>query len=122
VFLLSASVLFAQEAPEKTARSAEPQDGIYEIGNGVTPPKSTYAPNAEYTDKARKKKINGNVIVKMVVMADGKVGDVKVIKSLEPGLDQQAVAAVKNWTFDPATKDGKPVAVYLKAEVSFRLY
>jgi TonB family protein len=55
-------------------------------------------------------------------MAEGKVRDVKVIKSLDPGLDKQALAAVRTWKFEPATKDGKAVAVHLKAEVAFKLY
>jgi TonB family protein len=110
------SALSAQDGADQ---SAEP---VYEIGNGVTAPKSVYAPNPSYDDKARKKKINGVVILAMVVTAEGKVRDVKVIKSLDEGLDKQAMAAVSKWRFEPATKDGKPVAVHLKTEVDFRLY
>jgi TonB family protein len=58
----------------------------------------------------------------MIVTAKGKVRDLKVIRSLDPGLDKQAVAAVSTWRFEPATKDGKPVAVHLPVEVTFRLY
>ncbi len=79
-------------------------------------------PNPEYTDKARKKKLNGTVVVEMIVTAEGKVRDPKVIKSLDEGLDKQALAAVRTWTFEPATKDGKAVRVRIKAEVDFRLY
>jgi TonB family protein len=57
----------------------------------------------------------------MVVMPDGKVRDVTVIKSLERSLDQQAIAAVRTWTFEPATKDGNRVAVHVRAEVSSRI-
>jgi len=96
-------------------------DAIYEIGHGVTPPKGVYMPDAEYSEKARKKKISGTVLLAMVVLADGTVRDVTVTQSLEPSLDQQAIEAVKRWKFQPATKDGKPVAVHVKAEVSFRI-
>jgi protein TonB len=58
----------------------------------------------------------------MIVTAEGKVRDVKVIKSLDPSLDKQAIAAVRMWKFEPATRAGKSVAVHLKTEVDFRLY
>ncbi|SRR5216684_6310420 len=109
------SNLLAQE-PDKTS---EP---VYELGSGVTPPKSVYAPNPRYDEPARKKKINGTVILAIIVTAEGTVRDIKVIKSLDPGLDKQAIAAVRTWKFEPATKNGKPVAVHLKTESDFRLY
>jgi TonB family protein len=46
----------------------------------------------------------------------------KVVKSLDKGLDKQALSAVSTWRFEPATKDGKPVAVHLSTDVTFRLY
>jgi TonB family protein len=120
IIVLSCSVIAAQESSDKNAQSAE-NDTVYEPGNGLTPPKGVYLPNPEYSEKARKKKISGTVLVEMVVTTDGKVRDVKVTKSLEPSLDQQAIAAVQTWKFEPATKDGKPVAVHIHAEVSFRI-
>jgi TonB family protein len=113
--LFVGGALFAQDAPEKTS---EP---VYEVGNGVTAPKSVYTPNPEYSDKARKKKIIGTVVVAMIVTAEGEVRDVKVTKSVDESLDKQVVAAVRSWKFEPATKDGKPVAVHVRAEVNFRL-
>lgn len=120
ILMLSCPVTAAQETPDANAQTTE-NDSVYEIGNGVTPPKATYMPNPEYSEKARKKKISGTVLVAMVVMPDGKVRDVTVIKSLERSLDQQAIAAVRTWTFEPATKDGNRVAVHVRAEVSFRI-
>lgn len=120
IFMLSCGVMAAQDNSDKDAQNTG-NNTVYEIGNGVTPPKGVSMPNPEYSDKARKKKISGTVVVAMVVTPDGTVRDVTVIKSLERSLDQQAIAAVKTWTFEPATKDGKPVAVHLHAEVSFRI-
>jgi TonB family protein len=96
-------------------------DKVYELTE-VTPPRPVYHPDSQYTESARKKKINGTVVVLMTVTPEGKVRDVKVIKSLEKSLDQQAMATVSTWKFEPATKDGKPVAVHVPAEVTFRLY
>lgn len=97
-------------------------NGVYEVGNGVAPPTPLSMPNPEYTDKARKKKLNGTVVVAMIVTPEGKVLDPKVTKSLDKDLDKQALAAVRTWKFEPATKDGIPVAVHVKVEVDFRLY
>jgi protein TonB len=110
------SALFGQDEPEKNSET------VYEVGNGVTVPKSVYAPNPTYDEKARKKKINGVVVLAMIVTAEGTVREVKIIKSLDKGLDKQAIAAVSTWKFEPATKGGKPVAVHLPVEVDFRLY
>ena len=120
IIVLSCCVMAAQENSGQNAQGTE-TDTVYEIGNGVTPPRGVYMPDPEYSEKARKKKISGTVLVAMVVTADGKVRDVTVTKSLEQSLDKQAIAAVQTWTFEPATKDGKPVAVRLHAEVSFRI-
>ena len=68
---------------------------------------------AGYTAAAMDAHIEGTVLLDAVVLADGKVGDVKVTQSLdtEYGLDTQAVEAIKQWLFKAGTKDGKPVAV-----------
>ena len=117
-FLFNGVVVLAQELPDKRS------EVVYEVGLGsdVIPPKPVYQPNPEYVDKARREKINGVVVLAMIVTAEGKVRDVKVIKGLDPGLDKQAIAAIRTWKFEPATKAGKPVAVHLKTEVDFRLY
>ena len=115
-FLSGGCVLYSQDQPDKTP------DAVYELGDDVTAPKPVYRPNPEYSEKARKQKINGVVVLAMTVTAEGNVRDVKVIGSLDPGLDKQAIAAVRTWKFEPALKDGKPVAVHLKTETNFRLY
>jgi TonB family protein len=53
---------------------------------------------------------------------DGRPRDIKVSRQLGMGLDQKAIEAVRMWRFEPATKDGKPVAVQINVEVNFRLY
>ena len=58
----------------------------------------------------------------MPIGADGKPRDIRVQRGLGMGLDQKAMEAVKQWRFDPATKDGRPVAVQISVEVSFKLY
>jgi TonB family protein len=115
-FLFSGGVALGQDQPGKSS------DAVYEVGNGVTAPKPVYSPNPEYVDKARREKIHGNVTLAMTVTAEGKVRDQKVTKSLDKGLDKQALAAVSTWRFEPATKDGKAVAVRINVDVTFELY
>jgi TonB family protein len=119
--VLGCGATLAQDAPDKASGSSE--EMIYRPGQGgVTIPKAIYQPAPEYSDKARRKKIQGVVMVEVVVKADGTVRDVSVVKGLEPSLDKQAIAGVSKWKFQPATKDGNPVAVRLAVEVDFHLY
>jgi periplasmic protein TonB len=76
-----------------------------------------------YTPAAMDAHIEGTVRLDVVVLADGKVGDVRVTQSLdtEYGLDTQAIEATKQWLFKPGTKDGKPVAVRVAMEMTFTL-
>ena len=77
----------------------------------------------DYTPEAKQQRIQGTVELSVVVNDDGTVGEVKVTKSLDDtyGLDAQAVIAMKKWKFRPGTKDGKPVAVRVDVEMSFKL-
>ena len=74
-----------------------------------------------YTAEARSRNIQGKMVLSIVVDANGNVGDVKVMNSLEPSLDDNAVRTVRTWTFKPATRDGVPVAVRVTVEIAFRL-
>ena len=68
-------------------------------------------------------KIQGQVRLQVVILESGRVGDVKIIKSLDPtGLDQEAIKAARRWLFQPATKDGRPVPVYAELELDFRIF
>jgi TonB family protein len=96
--------------------------GIYRVGGGVSAPRAIYSPDPEYTEEARKAKYQGVCVLWLVVGPDGKARDVRVARTLGMGLDQKAIEAVRQWKFEPATKDGKPVAVQLNVEVNFRLY
>ena len=57
-----------------------------------------------------------------VVGTDGKPRDIKVVRSLGLGLDEKAIEAVQKWRFDPARKDGKPVAAQINVEINFHRF
>jgi protein TonB len=96
--------------------------GPYRVGGGVSAPRILFAPDPEYSEEARKAKYQGTVVLWVVVAPDGRPRDVRVQRSLGLGLDEKAVEAVRTWKFDPARKDGQPVAVQINVEVNFRLY
>ncbi len=95
--------------------------GVYRVGGDVTAPKATYAPDPVYSEEARQAKYEGTVVLWMIVSAEGLPQDIKVQRSLGMGLDEEAIKAVTQWRFEPATKDGKPVPVMINVEVNFRL-
>jgi protein TonB len=87
----------------------------------VTMPELLTKKEPEYTEDARKAKLQGTVDLTIVVGADGRVERVDVIRGLGLGLDDRAVEAVKQWRFRPATADGKPIAASAAVAVTFRL-
>jgi TonB family protein len=98
-------------------------DGVYRVGNGVSPPVPVYKPEPEYSEEARKAKYSGEVTLSIIIGTDGLVrkDSIQVVHSLGLGLDEQAIKAVSQWRFKPGTKDGKPVAVQAQIAVNFRL-
>ena len=94
------------------------------IGGKVHPPVGiqTADPQQEQPKSGRPKFV-GTTVLKFGINEEGTVDWVRVVRSSSMrALDDKAVAAVKNWTFQPATKDGLPVAVETNAEVNFKLY
>lgn len=96
--------------------------GVFRVGGGVSAPKAIYNPDPEYSEEARKAKFQGTCVLSLIVGPDGKPRDIRVARSLGLGLDEKAIEAVNMWKFEPAQKDGRPVAVAINVEVQFRLY
>ena len=96
--------------------------GAFRVGNGVSAPRALETPDPEYSEEARKAKYQGTVVLWLIVGPDGKPRDIRVTRPLGMGLDQKAIEAVNRWRFEPAMKDGRPVAVQINVEVNFRLY
>ena len=94
---------------------------VFPVGNGVSAPRALETPDPEYSEEARKAKFQGVVVLCLIVGPDGKPRDIKVTRPLGMGLDQKAIEAVNKWRFEPAMKDGRPVAVQINVEVTFRL-
>jgi len=95
--------------------------GVYRIGGGVSAPVAIYKVEPDYSDEARKAKLQGAVILEGIVGTDGNVYEIKIVQALGLGLDEKAVEAVKNWRFQPGMKEGKAVATRVEFEIHFRL-
>lgn len=95
--------------------------GVFGAGSGVEPPRLLSEVKPDYTEDARRRGVEGDVVMEIVVRRDGTVGDVRVLQGLGGGLDQQAVAAVRRWRFAPGTRRGTAVDVMVEVAVEFKL-
>jgi TonB family protein len=101
-------------------KQAETASAI-KVGPGIKPPTLAYKVEPEYSEEARAAKLQGTVLLKVVIDVDGLAKDIQVVNGQGLGLDEQAVAAIMRWKFNPAQKDGAPVAVQAQIEVNFKL-
>jgi TonB family protein len=89
-------------------------------GPDVTAPFVVSKAKPEYSEEARLAKLEGSVLLSLVVGADGQPRDIQVARPLGLGLDENAVENVRAWQFQPGTRSGIPVAVLVNEEVFFR--
>jgi TonB family protein len=89
--------------------------------SSVTEPVLLSQVQPAYTPEAKEARIQGTVEVLITVRADGTVKAEQIKKSLDPGLDASAMAAVEEWKFRPGTRDGKPVATMVSVLINFSL-
>jgi TonB family protein len=95
--------------------------GPYRPGSGIVAPGLLREVKPDYSEDARRRGIEGDVVLEIVVRSDGGVGSVKVLQGLGAGLDQRAVDAVRQWRFSPARRLGTPVDVVVEVAVEFKL-
>ena len=119
------TVLVRQAAPQAPPDAASwPIPGVLVPGvAGVTAPRVIQEVKANYTAEAMRARIQGVVVLECVVEVDGRVGPVRIVRSLDAvhGLDEEAIRTLRQWRFVPAMKDGVPVRVAVKVEISFTI-
>jgi TonB family protein len=103
------------------AKGASRQDTVYKAGGDVIAPLLYHKIEASYTLEAQAKHIEGTVVLYLEVNPDGIPENIRVIRSLDPGLDRNAIDAVRKWRFRPGRKTGKPVTVSATVNVDFQL-
>jgi TonB family protein len=115
--LVTACAWLVAARPVLAGQSADPPPS--KPGDGVTAPVIVKEVKPEYPATALADGKQGLVKLECVVKVDGTVGDVRIVESLDTELDKAAIAAIKQWTFKPGTRDGKAVPVIVEAEMSF---
>ncbi len=110
-----------RNSPEETVFASDDPPHAYRVGNGVTFPVFLYSQPAQFSDEARRDKFQGTCVLSLIIDAQGMPQDLKVVRKLGHGLDENAVAAVSHDRFKPAMKNDEPVSVQTEVEVSFRL-
>src|SRR5450631_3655245 len=118
VLIVSATIC---SAGMLTAQTESAPEVVEKLGRGMSPPRVTYSPPPQYSEKARVAKYQATCILKLIVGADGNPRNIRVTNPIGLGLDEKALEAVRTWKFQPALKDGKPVAVEIAVEVDFHL-
>jgi protein TonB len=120
------SLFVLQAVPQGLQPPAEeswPPPGVHVMGKDVTAPRLIKEAKPNYTRAAMDAGIQGVVQLQAIVETDGTVTRARVKKSLdtEYGLDDAAIAAVKQWRFAPGRKDGVAVPVMVDIEMSYAL-
>jgi protein TonB len=95
--------------------------GPYRPGAGITAPAIAREVKPDYTEEGRRRRLEGDVVLEIVVKSDGSVGNVKLLQGLGAGLDERAVEAVRQWRFTPAKRYGTPVDVIVEVAMEFKL-
>ncbi len=110
-----------EPAAQKTTTA--PSEDTLKDEDVVEMPKVLNMVKPKYPDTARKRGQQGTVLVRALVKKDGTTSQVRVPtgKGVAPDLDRAAVEAIRQWTFTPGTKKGKPVDVYIMIPVKFAL-
>ncbi len=95
--------------------------GVFDVGGGVSPPTVVYRRDPIYSEDARKAQYEGTVVLEAIVRKDGSVEILRVVRGLGLGLDENAMEALSEWRFSPATRQGVPVDVAVNIEINFTL-
>jgi protein TonB len=117
-----AGIALAQNTPSNPCEPFGYTGPVYKVGKDVTEPRIIRTVDPEYTEKARRAKIEGTIRLLLVVDADGNPTTITICEGLGNGLDEKATKAVQQWKFEPGTLHGKPVSVETAVEVDFHLH
>jgi TonB family protein len=102
--------------------SNEAQHKIFSAREVTTKARILSKPEAQYTQEARENQVQGTIVLRAVLSADGKVRGVIPIKSLPHGLTRNTIQVARQIKFTPATIDGQPVSQFILIEYNFSLY
>jgi TonB family protein len=123
VFFLEGDALEHAKPEFRRSDDSTSDEHTYQVNKDATSaPRATYTPEPEFSEAARKARFQGFVVLHIVVDKAGNVTRIRLERALGHGLDENAMERVKVWRFEPATRNGQPVAVQMNIEVGFNLY
>jgi TonB family protein len=94
---------------------------VYKIGGDVSAPTILSKVEPKYSEAARKDKLQGTTVLAVTIGADGTPSNIHVLRGVRSDLDENGIAAVRQWRFNPAIRHGAPVAVTAQVEINFKL-
>jgi len=118
-------LVFKPYKPPRPADNQKPQppaNDVYYVGKDVTAPRARLTPDPDYSVAARAAKFQATLVVDVIVDKAGEVRSISLTKPGGMGLDEETVRTVQRWRFEPARRNGEPVAVEVSVEVTFQLY
>jgi TonB family protein len=110
-WIIHFAALKADSAPSSSGESSSGE---------LSSPVATSKVDPAYPLELMRQNVSGTVILHAVILADGTVGTVRVLRSVDDRLDRFASEAIAKWQFQPATKNGSPVAVEATFWIPFR--
>lgn len=118
--LLFVTLIGFSQDTEKDREKDDGDEQVYDLDKGMTPPRLIHQVYPAYNPGSRGIRIVGKVVIRLIVTSKGFPKDPSIVQGLDDEVDQSALAAVKEWKFDPAKRDGMPVAVRIVVEINFR--
>jgi TonB family protein len=102
--------------------NVEDPDRVYPAPQVTERARVLAKPEPQYTEEARRHAVTGSVVLRVVFSRGGEVTNIRAVQALPFGLTERAIAAARLIRFRPATRDGRPVNVYMQLEYNFNLY
>jgi len=117
--------LFPPDSRQLNSPAASPATDSSKIFRGSEvdqKPRILSKPEPSYTEEARKNQIDGTIVLRVVFSSHGTVTNIHAVSGLPNGLTERAIAAARQIKFVPATKDGRPVSMWMELQYNFNLY
>ena len=116
-----ALITASAQSPDSGSKGKDDQteEQVYDLGKDITPPRLVHQVNPTYNPGSRGVRVVGKVVIRLIVTSKGIPKSPEIVQGLEAEVDDSALSAVKQWRFDPAKREGMPVAVRVVVEINF---
>jgi len=108
--------------PSETTAPNHSSLPVREAGLTTSVPSCIHCPPPLYSNAARKVRFMGTVVLGVTVTEEGRATDIRILKGVPFGMNEESIKTVSGWSFRPATYGGKPISIHVPIEVTFRLY